>query len=87
MTADPYDSLKARLDDVHDWPCVYTFKFIMKKERLAAFVTLFEGHRYTTRDSAAGRHVAVTAEIFVETSDEVIAMYRAAARHEGVIAL
>ena len=87
MTDDPFASLKARLDDVHDWPCVYTFKFIMKTERLAAFVPLLEGHDYTTRNSAAGRHVAVTAEIFVETSDEVIALYRAAARHEGVISL
>src|SRR5262245_11356489 len=84
---DPYGSLKARLDEVHRWPCVYTFKFIMKKERLEGFVPIFEGHRYTTRDSAAGRHVAVTAELFVETSDEVIAIYRAAAKHEGVIPL
>jgi uncharacterized protein len=82
-----YASLQATLDLEHVWPCVFTFKFIMKAEQLESFVGLLEGHRYTTRRSSAGRHVAVTAEIFMESSAEVIAMYRAAAKFEGVIAL
>lgn len=87
MDDDPYASLKARLDEGHVWPGVYTFKFIMKNELLPQFVAILEGHRYTTRLSAAGRHVAVTAELFMESSDEVIALYRRAAGFEGVIAL
>jgi hypothetical protein len=84
---DPYGSLKTKLDEEHVWPGVYTFKFIMKSELLPAFVAILAGHRYTTRNSAAGRHVAVTAELFMESSDEVIALYRRAAEFEGVISL
>ena len=87
MDADPYASLKARLDEGHVWPALYTFKFIMKSDVLDGFVTILEGHRFTTRASASGRHVAITAELFVETSDEVIAVYRRAAEFPGVISL
>lgn len=84
---DPYASLRAKLDEGIVWPSVYTFKFIMKTEQVASFVTLLEGHRYTTRASGEGRHTAITAELFMETSDEVIALYRRAAQFPGVISL
>lgn len=85
---DPYESLRARLDEAVVWPSVYTFKFIMKTERVASFVLLLEGHRYTTRASGEGRHTAVTAELFMESSREVIALYRrAAAAFPDVISL
>lgn len=87
MADDPYASLKLRLDEAHRWPGVYTFKFIMKAELVPTFVVLLEGHHYTTRESAAGRHVAITAELFMESSDEVIELYRRAAEFAGVIAL
>jgi len=87
VSEDPFASLKARLDEEHVWPGVYTFKFIMKVDLVPRFVAILEGHRYTTRSSAAGRHVAITAELFMESSDEVIALYRRAAEFEGVISL
>ncbi|MBM4014032.1 MAG: DUF493 domain-containing protein [Planctomycetes bacterium] len=85
---DPYASLQSKLDEVVVWPSVYTFKFIMKTELVARFVVLLEGHTYTTRASGEGRHTAVTAELFMESSTEVIALYRRAAEQfPGVIAL
>ena len=87
MPDDPYASLKLRLDEEHRWPCVYMFKFIMRAELLPTFVEILEGHKYTTRSSAEGRHVSVTAELFMESSDEVIALYRKAADFAGVISL
>jgi hypothetical protein len=85
---DPYASLQARLDEQVVWPSVHTFKFIMKTESLARFVQLLEGHHYTTRASAQGRHTAVTAELFMASSAEVIALYRIAAeKFPDVIAL
>lgn len=87
MSDDPYASLKMRLDEEHRWPGVYTFKFIMRAEIVPTFSVVLEGHRYTTRHSAEGRHVAITAELFMESSDEVIALYRKAAEFTGVISL
>ena len=87
MPEDPFASLKLRLDEEHAWPGVYTFKFIMRAEVLPTFSVILEGHKYTTRHSAEGRHVAITAELFMESSDEVIALYRKAAEFAGVISL
>ena len=87
VPSDPYASLKTRLDEEHVWHGLYTFKFIMKSELAERFVTILAGHPYTTRKSAEGRHVAITAELFLESSAEVIALYRRAAEFQGVIAL
>jgi len=84
---DPYASLQAKLDQQHVWPGIYTFKFIMRTERVEEFASILAGHRYTTRASAEGRHTAITAELFMESSAEVIALYRRAAAFQGVIAL
>lgn len=84
---DPYASLQARLDEGVVWPSVYTFKFIMRTEHVEAFVAILAGHRYTTRASGEGRHTAITAELFMESSAEVIALYRRAAEFPGVISL
>ncbi len=85
--ADPYASLQARLDEQHVWPGVYTFKFIMKTELVGSFVTILGDHHFTQRQSGAGRHVAITAELFMESSREVIALYRRAAEFPGVLSL
>lgn len=87
LSDDPYASLKSRLDEEHRWPGVYTFKFIMRAEIVPTFTVVLEGHKYTTRHSAEGRHVAITAELFMESSDEVIELYRKAAAFSGVISL
>ena len=87
MSSDPFASLKARLDEEHVWPGVYTFKFIMKAELVDEFSQLLAGHHFTKRSSAAGRHIAITAELFMESSEEVIALYRRAAEFPGVISL
>lgn len=85
--ADPYASLQAKLDEQVVWPSVYTFKFIMKTELVGEFSALLAGHSFTTRASGEGRHTAITAELFMESSAEVIALYRRAARFPGIISL
>ncbi len=85
--ADPYASLQARLAEQVVWPSVYTFKFIMKTELVGEFSLILAGHAFTTRASGAGRHTSITAELFMESSEEVIALYRRAAEFPGVISL
>ena len=75
---DPFASLQARLDETHEFPGAYMFKFIVKVEHVERFVILFGGAKHTARHSASGRHVALTAELHVTSSSEVIALYRRA---------
>ena len=85
--SDPWDSLREKLEDVHEWPCDYTFKFIMPAAIVDDFVAILGKHSYDTRPSRTGKYTSITAVVRVESSEDVIAFYRAAATFEGVISL
>ena len=79
---------KELLDQHHDWPSTYTFKFIVAKDRVERVLDLFEARdTISTRPSRHGRYISVTANCEVSSSDEVIAVYEAAATIKGVIPL
>ncbi len=79
--------LKARLDDTLTWPCVYIFKFIAPQSESEALIKLFQGRPTSTRQSAKGNYISITAELNMQNSEEVITIYREAAKIKGVIAL
>ena len=79
---------KARLDQHHSWPCTYMFKFIVPTSQTQHILDLFESRdQLQTRPSRNGRYMSVTARCTVASSDEVIAVYQAAAQVQGVISL
>lgn len=81
-------SFKDRLDEYYDWPCTYVFKFIAPSRRIDEVRALFaEEADLGTRTSKKGNYVSVTAEVIVESSDEVISVYRQAGEIEGLVAL
>ena len=80
-------SLQAKLDEVHTWPCPYMFKFIAPMSRVDELTQLLKGRPFTTRYSKNARYVSFTAEWEVRSSEEVISLYREAAKIKGVIAL
>jgi hypothetical protein len=83
-----FSALKTKLDEVHVWPCVYIFKFIVKKEQTGEIEALFrEGTPFERRDSKAGKYVGMTAQVLMETSQAVISVYREALKINGCIAL
>ncbi len=87
MTNDMLQRLKAKLDEHHSFPCPYTFKFIVPKGKAGEMEEILQGFEFTTRQSRTGKYVSYTAEIEMESSDTVMAIYRAAACIEGLIAL
>jgi len=88
MSATTEQSFKERLDGYYDWPCAYLFKFIAPAERLEEVKDLFaDASAVRTRASKKGHYVGVTAEVVMEGSDEVIALYRRAAEIDGVMPL
>jgi len=79
---------KQRLDEHHQWPCTYMFKFIVPQNQTQKILNLFESRdELRTRPSRHGRYMSVTAKCTVSSSEEVVAVYQAAAQVEGVISL
>ena len=84
---DDLTKLQKLLDDTHQWPCRYTFKFIGPANTEQQLIDLFPGHPAKRRASRNGKYVSITVEASMNSSAEVLARYAAARKIEGVIAL
>ena len=87
MTEESLRSLRVKLDEYHQWPCRFVFKFIVPQEKAVELTAFFADRSFTTRPSKNGRYISFTAELEMSSSGEVIALYREAGRIEGIIAL
>jgi putative lipoic acid-binding regulatory protein len=87
MNEDSLRSLQTRLDQFHQWPCRFMFKFIVPADKTGELTAFFAEKTFTTRLSKNGRYVSFTAELEMQSSGEVIALYREAGKIEGIIAL
>ena len=87
MSEAHWQSFKERLDDVHDWPCIFTFKFVMPAESLLDFKVAMKGTSFTTKQSSKGRYISATSEVQMTTSSDVVEIYRSVSSVTGVIML
>lgn len=87
---DPVQRLRARLNEVHDWPSVYMYKMVLEpdEDRIAQLLALFppEGE-VLRRYSSGGRYVSITLRQMVMSADEVIERYMQVHRLGGVMML
>jgi hypothetical protein len=82
--------LRERLDQVHDWPSVYMFKFICEpdQDRLDRILALFPPETEVLRRySAGGKYVSLTIREVMMNSDDVVERYVKASDINGVIVL
>ena len=83
-----WDRFRSLLDDQYDWPATYLFKFIVPKERVDDLrAVLGDDVPVTIRASSRGRYHSVTANIAMDSADDVISIYNAAAKVDGVVSL
>lgn len=75
------------LDKHHDWPCPYTFKFIVPTERLEELCGLLVDFELNYRPSRSGKYTSVTLEPVLESAMEVLAIYDRTAGIEGILSL
>ena len=90
MEEDFFDSLQKKLDEQTTWPDVYMFKFIIPadNQKLALTEALFGPEAsVSTHTSKTGKFISVTAKLVMVSSDEVIKVYKKAAKIEGIISL
>lgn len=83
--------IKALLNNNHDWPTVYTFKFIVKGDldKIALVQDLFnsETAQISMRESSKGNYISVTAKEVMNSAQEILDVYTKAKQIEGLIAL
>ncbi|MBK6541388.1 MAG: DUF493 family protein [Flavobacteriales bacterium] len=82
--------LKERLDQVHEWPSVYMFKFIFEPEqsRLDAVLALFPPESQVLRRySKGGKYLSITVTEVMMNADDVVDRYDRASAIDGIIVL
>lgn len=91
MEESDYNRMKRTLNETHDWPAVFLFKFIVPSdlEKLAQVQALFNSKTAEIRvtESRNGKYTSVSAREAVTSAEEVLAIYQKASEIEGLIAL
>lgn len=87
MDKDWEDSFRKKLDEHHQWPSLYVFKFIVPKGKEAELKNLFIGHEISERASANGNYSSFTINIMSPSSEAVINVYKMVENIDGIIAL
>lgn len=84
---DKTEQFKQVLNDHHQWPCPYVYKFIVPSENLDQFRELFAGETLETRPSRTGKYTSVTITSTMCSAEEVMSVYEKAAQIPGVMSL
>ncbi|XXJ19592.1 DUF493 family protein [Desulfovibrio caledoniensis] len=85
--SDKSKQFKQALDEHHQWPCPYIYKFIVPAESLDRFQELFASEKLETRQSRTGKYTSVTMTSTMCSADEVMAVYEKAALIPGIMSL
>lgn len=78
---------KNKLEEVHDFPTVYMFKFIVTEDKKNEIQQLFPNNELTFKPSSKGKYISVTAQVLMPSSGRVIEIYTEASKIKGLIAL
>lgn len=87
---DARERMRKALNEVHNWPSVYMFKFIFEPDqhRLDRLLGLFPPEAEVLRKySKGGKYLSLTVREVMISADEVMNRYEQAAAVEGVIVL
>lgn len=90
MDEEQIERLRQRLNEIHRWPSIYVFKFIMpnKPDKVQELKSKFnENVEFSTRLSEHGKYISITVREMMLDADSIFDRYRAASRIEGIISL
>jgi putative lipoic acid-binding regulatory protein len=86
-TITQFEKFKELLNREHSWPERFIFKFIVKKTELEYARTLFIRENLEVRESESGKYVSLTLVKMMQSSEDVMAVYKKASVIPGLIAL
>jgi uncharacterized protein len=76
------------LDDTHQWPGIYSFKFIVPSAKAKELENLIlEASHIETRPSSSGKFLAYTFHCAVGSGREVLEIYSRAKSIDGILSL
>lgn len=81
------EAFKEKLDNEHNWPDTYVFKFVLASEKQNEFRELFPEETFHEKKSSAGNYISFTLKKTMMSSDEVVEVYIKARAIDGLIAL
>lgn len=91
MDQDRLNEIKATLNENHDWPSVFMFKFIVPSDnkKIAKVEALFNTKTAEIRrkPSSKGNYTSITAKEVMTSAEKVLETYEEAYKIEGLIAL
>jgi len=91
MSSKDLERIKSALNENHDWPSVYMFKFIVPSdnEKIAQVEAMFNSKTAELKmnQSKKGNFTSITAKEVMTSADAVMEYYSAAAKIEGLISL
>lgn len=91
MKQSDIDRIKNTLDQTHDWPAIFMFKFIVPSEnqKIAKVESLFNSETASIKmtQSKNGKYTSITAKEVMTNADAVLKCYDEASQIEGLIAL
>ena len=85
--SDSFKDLKEKLDNHHNWPENYTFKFIVPKEQILELTSILPKGKLSQRESKTGKYISVSLVLKINHSDEVIDVYKKATKIKNLISL
>ena len=86
MTVDK-KAFREKLEEVHTFPTLYMFKFIVPKDKVNDVEAIFPKNEVTLKPSSGGKYLSATAKVMASSSDQIIEIYEKAQNIEGLIAL
>ena len=90
MQDSDFDGLRKQLDEHHDWPSEYMFKFIApnRAEKVEAVLSVFpENVRIDRRESGGGKYIALTIREVMVDAEGVFDRYKSVHAIGGIFAL
>ncbi|SFS95048.1 DUF493 family protein [Sphingobacterium wenxiniae] len=88
---DFYDNFRVKLNEIEQFPSLYTFKFIVKadSDKLELVKNVFEhaSSKFSEKESSGGKYKSITVETFVNNAEDVIDYYKKVSKIESVIML
>ncbi|TVM17974.1 DUF493 domain-containing protein [Oceanidesulfovibrio indonesiensis] len=87
LTDQALESLRKKLEECHEWPCRYMFKFIVPQEQSHQLCAVLDMMPACERASSSGKYVSITIEEKMSSPDEVVMIYQKASTVPGVLAL
>lgn len=80
-------AFKEKLEENHNFPGPYIFKFIIRPEYQHQVESLLEGAEIRLKPSSGNKYLSVTMQKEMASSQEVVDVYKEAYKIEGIISL